>query len=56
MWALFQLTFELGSIPMDWIDAGTAGFSSWLSRLLPVNNWTDLLINGVIAGLGGIGF
>lgn len=54
LFLLFQSVFWLASYPMDWIDAGTASFSSWLSSVLPQNNWTDLLINGIIAGLGGI--
>jgi ferrous iron transport protein B len=54
LFLLFQSVFWLASYPMDWIDAGTASFSSWLSSVLPENNWTDLLINGIIAGLGGI--
>ena len=51
---LFQAVFLLAAYPMDWIDAGTAAFSGWLSDVLPENNFTDLLINGIVAGLGGI--
>lgn len=51
---LFQAVFLLAAYPMDWIDAGTATFSGWLSEVLPENNFTDLLINGIVAGLGGI--
>jgi ferrous iron transport protein B len=54
LFLLFQCVFWLASYPMDWIDAGTASFSGWLSSILPENNWTDLLINGIVAGLGGI--
>lgn len=54
LFLLFQSVFWLASYPMDWIDSGTAVFSSWLSSILPTNSWTDLLINGIIAGLGGI--
>ena len=39
---------------MDWIDCGFASLGRWLSSALPDNGWTDLLINGVIAGLSGI--
>lgn len=39
---------------MDWIDSGTAAFSGWLGQVLPESQLTDLLINGIIAGLGGI--
>ncbi len=54
LFLLFQCVFWLASYPMDWIDAGTASFSGWLENILPENGWTDLLINGVVAGLGGI--
>jgi len=54
LFLLFQCVFWIASYPMDWIDAGTASFSGWLGSVLPENNWTDLLINGLIAGLSGI--
>ena len=54
LFVLFQCVFWLASYPMDWIDAGTASVSEWLSHTLPENGWTDLLINGIVAGLGGI--
>ncbi len=54
LFLLFQCVFWLASYPMDWIDAGTASFSGWLEGVLPENGWTDLLINGLVAGLGGI--
>jgi ferrous iron transport protein B len=54
LFLLFQSVFWLASFPMDWIDAGFTGISKQLSSSLPDNHWTDLLINGVIAGLGGI--
>lgn len=54
LFLLFQSVFWLASFPMDWIDAGISGLSQQLSSSLPDSRWTDLLINGVIAGLGGI--
>jgi len=54
LFLLFQSIFLFASYPMDWIEWGTAAFSGWLSEVLPNNYFTDLLINGVIAGLGGI--
>lgn len=54
LFLLFQSIFWLAQFPMDWIDYGFAHFSQWLSVTLP-NGWaSDLLINGIIAGLGGI--
>jgi len=54
LFLLFQSVFLLAQFPMDWIDMGFAKLSHALSTSLPDNRWTDLLINGVIAGLGGI--
>ncbi len=52
--AFFQSVFWLASYPMDWID----GFFAWLvpslTEVLPQTWWTDLLLNGVLAGLGGV--
>ncbi|HVT85709.1 MAG TPA: ferrous iron transport protein B [Chitinophagaceae bacterium] len=54
LFLLFQSVFWLAQFPMDWIDYGFAHLSHWLSQSLP-NGWgSDLLINGIIAGLGGI--
>lgn len=54
LFIMFQSVFWLASYPMDWIDAGTANVMNWLSNTLPQNWFTDLLINGIVAGLGGI--
>jgi len=54
LFLLFQSVFWLAQFPMDWIELGFAKLSQWLSSSLPDNRWTDLLINGVIAGIGGI--
>ena len=54
LFLLFQSVFWLAQFPMDWIDLGFAKLSQFLSSLLPDNRWTDLLVNGVVAGLSGI--
>lgn len=54
LFSLFQSVFLLASYPMDWIETGTAALSGWLNTVLPQNYFSDLLINGIIAGLGGI--
>jgi ferrous iron transport protein B len=54
LFLLFQSVFWLASFPMDWIDGGFTVLSHTLSSWLPDNWLTDLLINGLIAGLGGI--
>jgi ferrous iron transport protein B len=54
LFLLFQSVFWLAQHPMDWIELGFARLSGFLSSSLPNNRWTDLLINGVVAGLSGI--
>jgi ferrous iron transport protein B len=54
LFLLFQSVFGLASFPMDWIDGGFTALSQTLSSWLPDTWLTDLLINGLIAGLGGI--
>ena len=54
IWAMFQLTFTLGQYPMDWIDSGIQLFSTILDGLLPESILKDLLIHGVIAGVGSV--
>ncbi|MBP8244352.1 MAG: ferrous iron transport protein B, partial [Chitinophagaceae bacterium] len=54
LFLLFQSVFWLAQYPMDWIDLGFAKLNQALSTSLPDNRWTDLLLNGVIAGLSGI--
>jgi ferrous iron transport protein B len=51
---LFQSIFWLATYPMDAIEWVFGAFSTWLSGILPQNWLSDLLVNGIIAGLGGI--
>jgi ferrous iron transport protein B len=54
LFLLFQMVFWLAQYPMDWIDSGFAKLNSALSSILPTAWWSDLLTNGVLAGLSGI--
>ena len=54
LFLLFQSVFWLAQYPMDWIDSGFAKLNSSLSIVLPETWWSDLLTNGVLAGLSGI--
>jgi ferrous iron transport protein B len=53
MWVMFETTFTLGTYPMDWIDAGVGALSDGLSNTLPDSLFKDLLVNGIVAGMGG---
>ncbi len=54
IWAMFQLTFTLGAYPMEWIDAGVGWIGAVVNGLLPAGLLQDLLVNGVIAGVGSV--
>ena len=54
MWALFQLTFELGAVPMDYID----GFFGWMGEIVGNTIKNDdirsLIVDGLIGGVGAV--
>jgi ferrous iron transport protein B len=54
MFIMFQSIFWLASFPMDWIEAAFGALSGKLANILPESQLTDILIKGIIAGLGGI--
>ncbi|MBK7433010.1 MAG: ferrous iron transport protein B [Chitinophagaceae bacterium] len=54
LFLLFQSVFWVAKYPMDGIEWSFGQISGWLSNHLPVAWWSDLLINGVVAGLSGI--
>ncbi len=54
MWLMFQSTFTLGNYPMEWIDAGVGWFGGWLSDMLAEGPLRDLLVDGIVGGVGGV--
>lgn len=54
IWAMFQLTFSLGAYPMDWLDSSIAILSTGFEKIIPESLFKDLLINGIIAGVGSV--
>jgi ferrous iron transport protein B len=51
---IFQAIFDWTSVPMDFIDSSFASLANWVKYTLPAGMFTDLLADGIIAGLGGI--
>ncbi|MBX9891263.1 MAG: ferrous iron transport protein B [Chitinophagaceae bacterium] len=54
LFLLFQSIFWLASYPMDGIEWAFQQVSTALGNNLPTAWWSDLLINGLVAGLSGI--
>lgn len=54
IWAMFQLTFSLGAYPMGWIESAVSLLSAGLEKTLPSSLMKDLLVNGVMAGIGSV--
>ncbi len=54
IWAMFQLTFTLGAYPMEWIEMAVSFLSESLDKIMAPSMLKDLLINGIIAGIGSV--
>ena len=54
IWAMFQLTFTLGEYPMEMIDSLVAWISALLAGILPDSLVKDLVLDGILAGIGSV--
>jgi ferrous iron transport protein B len=54
IWAMFQATFTLGEYPTAWIEALVRGLSAGVDAMLGESLFKDLLLNGIIAGVGSV--
>ncbi len=54
LFLIFQAIFNVAQFPMDFIDGTFASLSSQISSWLPPGVLNDLIVNGILAGLGGI--
>ncbi len=54
MWLLFQLTFEIGSIPMELIDSFFTEISNIVIKVVPDGPIQSALADGVIPAVGSI--
>ncbi len=51
---IFQAIYDWSSYPMDFIDEFFASASEWVKNTLPPGVFTDLIAEGILAGIGGI--
>ncbi len=54
MYLLFQGTFTLGAYPVEWIEAAVEFTGKVADHLLPAGLLHDLIIDGIIGGVGGV--
>ena len=54
LYIMFKATFSLGNYPMEWIDWLVGKFGDFVSTFM-VDGWLkDLVVNGIIAGVGSV--
>ena len=54
LWFTFWATFTIGQYPMDWIDWLVGKFGEFVGTFLKDGWFKDLLVDGVIAGVGSV--
>ncbi len=54
MWLMFQATFTLGAYPMNWLEILVFKFGDLISELLEPSIFRDLVVDGIIGGVGGV--
>jgi len=54
MWGIFQLTFTLGEMPMNWIESFFAWLGKTVSVIIAEPNTRSIIVDGIIAGVGGV--
>ena len=54
MWLMFEATFTLGAYPQEWIENGIGWLGEWIGNTLPDGILRDLVVDGIIGGVGGV--
>ncbi|WP_017912187.1 ferrous iron transporter B [Xanthomonas sp. SHU 166] len=54
MFLIFQAVYAWAAPLMDLIDGGTKALGAWIGGTLPEGPLNSLLVDGIIAGLGGV--
>lgn len=54
LYVMFYATFTIGQYPMDWIEAGVEALKTWLGGIIADGWLRNLLLDGVIAGVGSV--
>jgi len=54
LYAMFQITFTLGDIPMGWLDSLFGWLGETASAIIPAGLVQSLVVSGIIDGVGGV--
>ncbi len=54
LWCIFQITFTVGQIPMQWLEVLFAAMADGVHAWLPPGVLQSLLADGIIGGVGGV--
>ena len=54
MWLMFQATFTIGAYPQAWIESAVEWFGGKVYSLMSDGILRDLIVDGIIAGVGGV--
>ena len=54
MWLMFEATFTLGAYPQEWIEMGIGKLGEWIGSTMPDGILKDLIVDGIIGGVGGV--
>lgn len=54
LYVMFQITFFVGSVPMEWLKGGFELLGAKVGEAMPEGLLNSLVVSGVIAGVGGV--
>jgi len=54
MWAMFEITFVIGELPVRGLELLVSWAGSAAASVIPEGILNDLVVNGIIAGVGGV--
>lgn len=54
VWFMFQATFTIGAYPQEWIESAVTWFGDLIGSWMKDGILRDLIVDGIIAGVGGV--
>ena len=54
LWVMFQTTFTIGAYPQAWIESAVEWFGNHVASWMNEGVLRDLIVDGIIAGVGGV--